>query len=118
MDAIRDAIIDFNTIAPDQVPWHRKRMWLILRVPALQAHATLRYAAWRRVVAEFVGERTGQPPDAMTPRTIAYAVLGVAIAAYEQWLESDGADLGQLLAAAMHQLAAAFTGGLTTDPRP
>ncbi len=118
MDAIRDAIIDFNQIAPDQVPWHRQRMRLILRVPALQAHATLRYAAWRRVVAEFVGERTGQPPEALTPRTIAYAVLGTSIAAYEQWLESDGADLGDLLGAAMGQLAAAFTGGLTTDPRP
>jgi mycofactocin system transcriptional regulator len=118
MDAIRDAIISFNRIAPDQVPWHRQRMRLILQVPALQAHATLRYAAWRRVVAEFVGERTGQPPEALTPRTIAYAVLGASIAAYEQWLESDGADLGDLLGAAMDQLAAAFTGGLTTDPRP
>src|SRR5260370_36956866 len=94
MDAIRVATVDFNRIAPEQVPWHRRRMELILRTPALQAHSTLRYAAWREVVAEFVGQRTGQPPDALAPRAIAYAVLGVAVAAYEQWLQADGADLG------------------------
>jgi mycofactocin system transcriptional regulator len=108
MDAIRVAIVDFNRIDPDQVPWHRRRMELILRTPALQAHSTLRYAAWRQVIAEFVAERTGQPPDALTPRTIAYAALGVAVAAYEQWLETDGADLGAMLDTAMRQLAAAF----------
>jgi TetR/AcrR family transcriptional regulator, regulator of mycofactocin system len=60
------------------------------------------------VIAEFVGDRIGQPPDALAPRTIAYAVLGVAVAAYEQWLESDDADLTDLLDRAMRELAAAF----------
>jgi mycofactocin system transcriptional regulator len=108
MDAIRVAIVDFNRIDPDQVPWHRRRMDLILRTPALQAHSTLRYAAWREVIAEFVADRTGQSTDALTPRTIAYAALGVAVAAYEQWLETDDADLGGLLDTAMRELAAAF----------
>jgi mycofactocin system transcriptional regulator len=108
MDAIRVAIVDFNRIDPDQVPWHRRRMDLILRTPALQAHSTLRYAAWREVIAEFVADRTGQSTDALTPRTIAYAALGVAVAAYEQWLETDDADLGGLLDTAMRQLATAF----------
>jgi mycofactocin system transcriptional regulator len=112
MDAIRVAIVDFNRIDPDQVPWHRRRMDLILRTPALQAHSTLRYAAWREVIAEFVAERTGQPPDALTPRTIAYAALGVAVAAYEQWLETDDADLGGMLDTAMRELAAAFADSL------
>jgi mycofactocin system transcriptional regulator len=108
MDAIRVATVDFNRIAPEQVPWHRRRMELILRTPALQAHSTLRYAAWRQVVAEFVGQRTGQPPDALAPRAIAYAVLGVAVAAYEQWLQAEDTGLGDLLDAAMCQLGAAF----------
>jgi mycofactocin system transcriptional regulator len=108
MDAIRVATVDFNRIAPEQVPWHRRRMELILRTPALQAHSTLRYAAWREVVAEFVSQRTGQPPDALAPRAIAYAALGVAVAAYEQWLQAEDADLGDLLDAAMRQLGAAF----------
>jgi TetR/AcrR family transcriptional regulator, regulator of mycofactocin system len=112
MEAIRVAIVDFNRIDPDQVPWHRRRMDLILRTPALQAHSTLRYAAWREVIAEFVAERTGQPPDALTPRTIAYAALGVAVAAYEQWLETDDADLGGMLDTAMRELAAAFADSL------
>jgi TetR/AcrR family transcriptional regulator, regulator of mycofactocin system len=108
MDAIRVAIVDFNTFAPEQIPWHRRRMRLILRIPALQAHSTLRYAAWRRVITEFVADRIGQHPDALAPRTIGYAALGVSIAAYEQWLETEDADLGELLDAAMRQLAAAF----------
>ena len=108
MDAIRVAVVDFNRIAPEQIGWHRRRMELILRTPALQAHSTLRYAAWRAVIAEFAGERTGQPPDALTPRTIAYAALGVAVAAYEQWLETDDADLSDLLDRAMRELATAF----------
>jgi mycofactocin system transcriptional regulator len=48
MEAIRVAIVDFNTFAPEQIGWHRRRMRLILQTPALQAHSTLRYAAWRR----------------------------------------------------------------------
>jgi len=42
MDAIRRAIVEFNRVAPEQLPAHRQRMQLILRVPALQAHSTLR----------------------------------------------------------------------------
>ena len=62
MDAIRVALVDFNRVEPDQIPWHRRRMELILRVPALLAHSTLRLASWRAVIAEFVAERTGLAP--------------------------------------------------------
>jgi len=116
MEAIRLAIVDFNRVPPAQLPWHRRRMELILRVPALQAHSTLRYASWRQVVAEFVGQRIGQPPDALAPRTIAYAALGVAVAAYEQWLETDDADLVWLLDTAMRDLAAGFANSLAGPP--
>ena len=109
MEAIRHAVVDFNRVAPDQIPAHRRRMELILRVPALQAHSTLRYAAWRQVIADFVGERTGMRPDALLPRAVAYAMLGVAVAAYEQWLESGDADLCDLLDTAVLDLATAFT---------
>ncbi len=112
MDAIRVAIVDFNTFAPEQIPWHRRRMRLILQTPALQAHSTLRYAAWRQVIGEFVGERIGQCPDALAPRTLGYVALGVAVAAYEQWLEADDADLSDLMDSAMRQLAGAFGSGL------
>jgi mycofactocin system transcriptional regulator len=108
MDAIRLALIDFNRVAPDQVPLHRRRMELILRVPTLLAHSTLRFTAWRAVVAEFVAERTGRRPDDLAPQAIAHAVLGVSVAAYEHWLDDQHADLGTLLDNAMRELGAAF----------
>ena len=107
-DAIRVALIDFNRVAPEQVPLHRRRMELILRVPTLLAHSTLRFTAWREVVAEFVAERTGRRQDDLAPQAVAHAVLGVAIAAYEHWLDDPGSNLPALLDDAMRQLSIAF----------
>jgi TetR/AcrR family transcriptional regulator, regulator of mycofactocin system len=112
MDAIRLALIDFNQVEPAQVPLHRRRMELILRVPALLAHSTLRLGAWRQVIAEFVAERTGRRSDELAPQAIAHAILGVAVAAYEHWLDDESADLGALLDDAMRHLDAAFAGTL------
>ena len=112
MDAIRVALIDFNEVAPAQIPLHRRRMELILRVPTLLAHSTLRFTAWRAVIAEFAAERPGCRPADLAPQAIAHAVLGVSVAAYEHWLDQPAADLGELLDAAMRQLAAAFAGSL------
>jgi mycofactocin system transcriptional regulator len=108
METIRREIVEFNRIAPEQVLAHRQRMDLILRVRSLQAHSTLRYAAWRQVIADFVADRTGQRADALVPQAIGYATLGAAIAAYEQWLRGDeSADLCELLDAALSALAIA-----------
>jgi mycofactocin system transcriptional regulator len=108
MEAVRLALIDFNRIPAGQVALHRRRMELILRVPTLFAHSTLRFTAWRQVVAEFVAERTGARPDELAPQAIAHAVLGVALAAYEHWLDDENADIGTLLDQAMRQLGAAW----------
>src|SRR3984957_10367272 len=113
MDAIRIALIDFNRVAPEQVPLHRRRMELILRVPTLFAHSTLRFTAWRQVVAEFVGERTGLRPDDLAPQAVAHAVLGVAVAGDGAWLGDPRADPGALLDDAMRQLSGAFGGPLS-----
>jgi mycofactocin system transcriptional regulator len=107
VDVIREALVDFNRIDPGEAPWHRRRMELILTTPALQAHSTLRYTAWREVLAEFVGQRLGVAPDSLGPQAIAYAALGVALAAYEQWLRASDDDLGDLLTAGMRELSAA-----------
>jgi TetR/AcrR family transcriptional regulator, regulator of mycofactocin system len=115
MDAIRVALVDFNQVEPSQIPRHRRRMELILRVPALLAHSTLRFAAWRDVIAEFVAERTGRRPESLAPQAIAHAVLGVAIAAYEQWLDDESTELGVLLDSAMRELGAAFAGSMTSS---
>jgi mycofactocin system transcriptional regulator len=112
MDAIRLALIDFNSVPPALVPLHRRRMELILRVPTLFAHSTLRFTAWRDVIARFVAERTGRQSGDLAPQAIAHAILGVSVAAYERWLDDPAADLGVLLDDAMRQLGAAFGSAL------
>ncbi len=107
-DVLRDAVVAYNALDPAEVPRHRRRMALILHVPALQAHSTLRYAAWRQVVADYVGSRLGCAPDALAPRLAGHTALAAAVAAYEQWLadEAAGADeLADLLDATLRAVA-------------
>ena len=96
MDALRIAVVDFNSLDPEQVPLHRVRMELILHVPALQAYATLMYARWREVVADFVAARTGAKPDELLPRLVGHTALAAAVAAYEQWLAEPGTPFTEL----------------------
>lgn len=97
LEALTDAVVRFNALPAEAVPAHRHRMSLILQVPALQAHSTLRYADWRGIVARFVGRRLGQAADALVPQLVGYLTLGAAVAAYEQWLAHEDADLATLL---------------------
>jgi mycofactocin system transcriptional regulator len=97
LDALTEAVVRFNDLPPEAVPAHRQRMALILHVPALQAHSTLRYAAWRGVVARFAARRLGQPVDDPLPQLIGHLALGSAVAAYEQWLADEMSDLAPIL---------------------
>ncbi|WP_347814110.1 mycofactocin system transcriptional regulator, partial [Actinomadura sp. 7K507] len=107
MDAVRRAVVEFNRFDPQEVPWHRQRMELILGVPTLQADATLRYASWRAVVTEFVAGRTGVPASAAVPRLAGHLVLAAAVSAYEHWLACEGqAALADLLDEAIRHLSA------------
>jgi mycofactocin system transcriptional regulator len=110
MDAVHYAVLTFNRLDSDQVPWHRRRMALILNTPALQAHSTPMYARWRAVIAEFAAGRMGAAPQDMVPQLIAYAALGAAVAAYEQWLRDEDAELEPLLDLAMAELSRGFGG--------
>jgi TetR/AcrR family transcriptional regulator, regulator of mycofactocin system len=103
--ALRLAVVEFNRLDDEHVAVHRDRMELILHVPALQAYSTLMYARWRDVVSEFVARRTGEKPDAFTPRLVGHGALAAAVAAYEQWLAAPGSDLAALLDHAMRWLA-------------
>ena len=105
VDALRVAVVEFNRIPPEEVPHHRRRMELLLRVPTLMAHSTLRYQAWRQVVAEFAARRLGVAEDALEPQAIGWAALGIALAAYEHWLAHPGSDLTVLLDRALRLLA-------------
>lgn len=104
LEVLAEAVVRFNAVPPEAVPAHRQRMSLILHVPALQAHSTLRYAAWRDIVTRFAARRLELPTGALIPRLVGHVTLGAAVAAYEQWLADERADLGQLLAAAFAAL--------------
>ncbi|MFC5949244.1 mycofactocin system transcriptional regulator [Pseudonocardia lutea] len=108
MEGIRATVLDFNDVPPSEQPWHRQRLRLILETPTLQAHSTLRYAEWRRVVADYAGARLGQPATALLPRTLGHVCLGAAISAYEQWLRSDDVELRDLLDEVMVALQNGF----------
>ncbi len=91
------AVLEFNSLPPAEVPHHRQRMELLLHVPTLLAHSTLRYAAWRQVVASHVGRKLGIPEQGLKPQAIAWALLGLCLAGYEQWLQDEESDLTEVL---------------------
>ncbi|WP_096503741.1 mycofactocin system transcriptional regulator [Mycobacteroides stephanolepidis] len=95
--ALRQALLTFNDFPADETPRHRMRMRLILEIPALQAYSMLMYTGWRDVIAQFVATRTGTDPGTLLPQTVAWTLLGVALAAYEQWLADESATLTTLL---------------------
>lgn len=108
LETLRGAVLAFNRLDPEQVPRHRQRIGLILRVPALQAHSTLRYAAWRAVVAEHAAARLGRSPGELLPQLVAHCCLGAALTAYEQWLAAPGRELPELLDEALRALDGAW----------
>ncbi|WP_420752753.1 mycofactocin system transcriptional regulator [Rhodococcus sp. O3] len=103
-EALASALLDFNTFPESEAARHRARMELILRNPTLQAYSSVMYQGWRRVIAEFVADRTGTSVEDHFPRTVAYLMLAVAVSAYEQWLADDSTELPDLLASGMRTL--------------
>ena len=58
-DALRTALLAFNTFDDAETARHRQRMRVILQTAALQAYSMTMYAGWRAVVAAFVARRLG-----------------------------------------------------------
>lgn len=97
MEQLRRSIIEFNRVPDSELEYHRRRMELLLNVPTLLAHSTLRYQAWRDVVADHVARRLDLPANDLVPQTLAWTCLGVCLAAYEQWLADGERSLLDLL---------------------
>jgi mycofactocin system transcriptional regulator len=118
LEAVRQAVVAGNQYGPVDLPEFRARITLIATVPALQSSATLHFAEWRRVLAEFAAERLGQSVDDLTPQAIAHAALGVALAASNEWIRrgDDGSDLPGVMSEALGQLAGGFA--VTTARAP
>ncbi len=109
LSALRDASLSFNTFPESARSDHRRRMWLILNVPSLTAYSTLKYAAWRAIVAEYVAQRRGEEVSDLAPQAISWACLGLCLSAYERWLADEDADLLALIEAAFLTAESVFT---------
>ena len=96
-EAVTEAIVAFNEFEPAAIPQHRQRMRLLLGTPALLAHSELRYAAWRRVVAEFVARRLTMSAGDLLPTLAGRIALAIALSAYEKWLADTSAELAELI---------------------
>jgi len=117
LDAIHLAVRAFNEVPPDQREGHRDRMRILLTTPDLVAHSAVRYAAWRDVIAEFTSRRLGVADTSPVPQAVAWACLGISLAAYEQWIDDDGADLLELIDESFRAFGAIFAPkGLVGEP--
>jgi TetR/AcrR family transcriptional regulator, regulator of mycofactocin system len=96
-DALRTALLAFNTFDETETARHRQRMRVILETAALQAYSMTMYAGWREVVAAFVANRLGAKAEDLVPQTVAWTMLGVALSAYEHWLADESVSLTQAL---------------------
>lgn len=115
VEAIRRGVIAFNSFDAPATASVRARMRLILGSPSLQAYSTLRYGAWRDVVARFAADRLGVDPTDLVPRTLGHLALGAALSAYEQWLMDDDADLIDLMTESL-SLMGALGAGVPASP--
>ena len=50
-----------------------------------------------QVIADFVARRTGVKTTDLQPQTVAWTMLGVALSAYEHWLDDESVSLPQAL---------------------
>jgi mycofactocin system transcriptional regulator len=96
-DALRTALLAFNSFDAQETARHRRRMRVILETAALQAYSMTMYAGWRAVVAAFVAQRLGTKPEDLVPQTVAWTMLGAALSAYEHWLADESVSLAQAL---------------------
>jgi TetR/AcrR family transcriptional regulator, regulator of mycofactocin system len=104
--ALRAALLAFNTFDKSETARHRQRMRVILETAELQAYSMTMYAGWRQVIAEFVARRSGVKTTALLPQTVAWTMLGIALSAYEHWLDHESVSLPKALADAFDAVGA------------
>ncbi|KUI45035.1 mycofactocin system transcriptional regulator [Mycobacterium sp. IS-1590] len=104
-EALRTALLAFNSFDAAETARHRMRMRVILQTAALQAYSMTMYAGWRGVVAGFVAKRLDATTGDLVPQTVAWTMLGVALSAYEHWLADETVPLAAALGAAFDTVA-------------
>jgi TetR/AcrR family transcriptional regulator, regulator of mycofactocin system len=108
--ALRAALLAFNTFDESETIRHRQRMRVILQTAELQAYSMTMYAGWRQVIARFVARRSGVNTTDLLPQTVAWMMLGIALSAYEHWLDDESVSLQQALADAFDVVRAGLDG--------
>jgi mycofactocin system transcriptional regulator len=108
-DALRTALLAFNSFDDQETARHRQRMRVILETAALQAYSMTMYAGWRAVVAAFVAQRIGARVEDIVPQTVAWTMLGVALSAYENWLADESVSLAEALGQAFDTVSAGLS---------
>src|SRR6201998_3702434 len=96
-EALRTALLAFNTFDESETVRHRQRMQVILQTAELQAYSMTMYAGWREVIAGFVAHRMDCKSTDLLPQTVAWTMLGVALSAYEHWLDDEAVSLPEAL---------------------
>ncbi|MGW4098995.1 mycofactocin system transcriptional regulator [Mycobacterium sp. NPDC004974] len=97
-EALREALLSFNTYDDQEMAQHRRRMRVILETAGLQAYSMTMYAGWREVIAAYVAQRIGAAPRDLMPQTVGWLMLGVALSAYEHWLADESVALADAIA--------------------
>jgi mycofactocin system transcriptional regulator len=109
-DALRAALLAFNTFDESETARHRQRMRVILQTAELQAYSMTMYAGWREVIAGFVSQRCDTKSTDLAPQAIAWTMLGVALSAYEYWLSDESVPLPVALGNAFDVVGAGLNG--------
>lgn len=109
-EALRTALLAFNTFDESETVRHRQRMRVILQTPELQAYSMTMYAGWREVIAAFVARRSSAKTTDLLPQTVAWTLLGVALSAYEHWLSDESVPLPTALGNAFDVVGAGLMG--------
>ena len=105
-EALRGALLAFNTFDDCETVRHRQRMRVILETAELQAYSMTMYAGWREVVAGFVAHRLSVKTTDPLPQTVAWTMLAVALSAYEHWLSDESVTLPEALGSAFDVVGA------------
>ena len=107
-DALRTALLAFNTFDDTETARHRQRMRVILQTAELQAYSMTMYAGWRAVVAGVRCAAAGVEAGDLVPQTVAWTMLGAALSAYEHWLADESVSLAQALDDAFDTVSGGF----------
>jgi mycofactocin system transcriptional regulator len=108
-EALRTALLAFNSFDEQETARHRQRMRVILETAALQAYSMTMYAGWRAVVAGFVAARLDAKAEDLVPQTVAWTMLGAALSAYQHWLADESVSLAQALGDAFDTVSAGLS---------